>query len=74
MPHRTYGCVVNSPHNRTCGARAVHVRCTCGMDFLVFIVFFLLLVVSKIEVSDKKNTGFNEERVLSVCTGSADKI
>jgi hypothetical protein len=27
MPHRTCGCEVNSPHNRTCGARAVNVRC-----------------------------------------------
>ncbi len=25
MPNRTYGCEVNSPHNRTCGARAVNV-------------------------------------------------
>jgi len=51
--HRTCGCAVNSPHNRTCGARAVNVR--CGF----FLVFFVLRIdVSKIQVSDKKNTCF----------------
>ncbi len=45
IPHRTCGCEENSPHNRTCGVRAVNVR--CGF-------FFLRIDVSKIEVSDKK--------------------
>jgi hypothetical protein len=36
--------------------------------------FFLLKKTSKIEMSSKKITGFNEERVLSVFTGSEDQM
>jgi hypothetical protein len=53
MPHRTCGCAVNSPHTRTCGARAVNVR--CGSFFWDF---FFRIDVSKNKVSDKKNTFF----------------
>jgi hypothetical protein len=38
MPHHTYGCVVNSPYNYTCGARSVNVRC----GFFLGDFFFLL--------------------------------
>ena len=45
MPHHTCGCVVNSPHNRTWGKRAVNNRTwgkravkipTCGRDFCFY--------------------------------------
>jgi hypothetical protein len=45
---------------------------TCGKR--VVGIFFLRIDISEIEVSAHQNTGFNEERVLSVWTGSADKI
>jgi hypothetical protein len=50
MPHHTCGCLVNSPNNHTCGARAVNVWCGFFLGF-----FFLKRIdVSKIQVSDKK--------------------
>ncbi len=67
VSYRTCGCVVNLPHNRTCtyGKRVVGI---------LFGFFFLLIDLSKTEVSDKKNAGFNEERVLSVYTGSTESF
>jgi hypothetical protein len=72
MSYRKCGCEVNSPHNHTCGARAVNVRCGFFFGF-----FFWRIDDSKIQVSDKKTRvflDFNEERVLSVFTGYGDKI
>jgi hypothetical protein len=40
MPHRTCGCVVNSPLNRTCGAPAVNVRCGFLQDHREIDLFF----------------------------------
>jgi hypothetical protein len=67
FPHRTCVCVVNSTHN----PRAENVR---EGFFFRFFLMFLLIDISKIKGLGKENAGFNEERVLSVCTVSEDKI
>ena len=70
-----------APHVWLCGKFTAqpHVRHTCGKRevWIFFWIFFFRIDVSKIQVSDKKKRffgGFNEERVLSVCTVSTDKI
>ncbi len=67
-----------APHVRLCGKFTAqpHVRRTCGKRAvgIFFPVFFLTDRRLENRSVGQKNAGFNEERVLSVCTGSADKI